>query len=65
MSSQNHKSCYGSMFHDMLVFEANKPMRGKVFSFEVDRIGAIPSARHVTADMTQWDDRLECEQLNH
>ena len=65
MNAQAHKACYGTMFHDMLHFEANKPMRGKVFSFEVDRTGVVQSARHVTADMPQWDDCLECDEFDH
>ncbi len=65
MSTQNHKPCYGTIFHDTLHFQENVAMRGKVFSFELDRIGLGRSNRQVGADMGQWDDCLGCEEFEH
>ena len=65
MSAQSHKPCYGTIFHDTLNFQENMAMRGKVFSFELDRIGLGRSNRLVGADMTEWDDCLDCEEFEH
>ena len=65
MSRRVHKSCYGTMFHETLHFEENLPMRGKVFSFELDRTGLARSSRRIGADMDQWDDCLDCEEFDH
>ena len=60
-----HKTCYGTMFHDSLDFETNKEMEGKVFSFELDSIGLGRSDRVVKADISEWDDCLECSEFDH
>lgn len=65
MNTRRHKSCYGTMFHEPLYFEENTPMRGKVFSFELDRVGLARSSRSVGADMAEWDDCLDCEEFEH
>jgi hypothetical protein len=44
MTDRNHKSCYGTMFHDVLHFQENAPMKGKVFAFELDRNGLSRSS---------------------
>ena len=46
-----------------LDFEANKEMEGKVFSFELDSIGPGRSDRVVKADISKWDDCLECSEF--
>jgi len=65
MSTHNHKACYGTMFHETLHFQENAVMRGKVFSFELDRIGLGRSNRLAGADMAEWDDCLDCEEFEH
>ena len=60
-----HKPCYGTMFHDTLHFDTNQAMKGKVFSFELDSMGLGRSDRLVKADITQWDDCLECPEFDH
>ena len=65
MNTGNHKSCYGTMFHELLHFRENVPMRGKVFGFEVDRSGLARSDRQVTADINEWDDCLACGEFEH
>jgi hypothetical protein len=53
------------MFHETLHFRENEPMRGKVFSFELARLGLSRSNRRVSADMTEWDDCLDCDEFEH
>ena len=60
-----HKVCYGTMFHDTLHFEVNKEMKGKVFSFELDTIGLGRSDRLCKANISEWDDCLECSEFDH
>jgi len=62
---REHKPCYGTMFHDTLHFTANQPMKGKVFSFELDRVGLARSNRLVNANITEWDDCLACPEFDH
>jgi hypothetical protein len=63
--TQQHKACYGSMFHDTLHFEINDEMKGKLFSFELDSLGLVRSDRLVKADLSEWDDCLECREFDH
>jgi len=60
-----HKECYGTMFHDALHFSTNQPMRGKVFSFEIDSTGLARSDRRVKASIEEWDDCLACDEFDH
>jgi hypothetical protein len=53
------------MFHEVLQFQENVSMKGKVFSFELDRIGLVRSNRTIKADIAEWDDCLECEEFDH
>jgi hypothetical protein len=53
------------MFHETLHFQENVPMRGKVFSFELDRTGLARSSRQIGADIAEWDDCLDCEEFDH
>ena len=61
----NHRTCYGTMFHDSLEFEINKEMKGKVFSFELDSLGLARSDRVVKTDIGEWDDCIECVEFDH
>lgn len=60
-----HKSCYGTMFHDSLNFSLNEKMQGKVFAFELDSVGIGRSARSVQADIAEWDDCVACPEFEH
>jgi hypothetical protein len=62
---QEHKACYGMMFHETLHIGTNQPMKGKVFSFEVDSQGLGVSDRLVKTDITEWDDCLKCPEFEH
>lgn len=63
--SQEHKACYGTMFHDTLHLDTNQAMKGKVFSFEVDLKGLGVSDRLVKTDIAEWDDCLSCPEFEH
>ncbi len=63
--ARKHKSCYGTMFHEVLHFRENALMKGKVFSFELDRMGLARSNRSISTDMAEWDDCIECEEFDH
>jgi hypothetical protein len=63
--TREHKTCYGTMFHDTLHFETNKEMNGKVFSFELGSMGLGRSDRSVKADISEWDDCLDCSEFDH
>jgi len=62
---EQHKHCYGAMFHDSLHFSTNEKMQGKVFSFELDSAGLTRSTRSVQADIVQWDDCMACSEFGH
>jgi len=63
--TREHKTCYGTMFHDTLHFDANKEMNGKVFSFEISSMGLGRSDRLVKSNISEWDDCLECPEFDH
>lgn len=63
--THEHKSCYGTMFHETLHFEDDKEMKGKVFSFKLDRVGLARSGRSINADISEWDDCLACPEFDH
>jgi hypothetical protein len=66
MAQDDHKKCYGTMFPSTLPPEANRPVPGKVFSFEVVRAGGtFVSHRRVAADVAEWDDCLQCPEFDH
>ncbi len=65
MSIQSHKACHGTMFHETLHFQDNVAMRGKVFSFELDRIGLGRSDRKIATDISEWDDCVDCEEFDY
>lgn len=62
---RKHKAYYGTMLHDTLHFRINKEMKGKVFSFEIDSMGLGRSDRLVNADISEWDNCLECTEFDH
>jgi len=62
---QEHKECYGTMFHDSLHFDVNEKMKGKVFDFEQDALGLGISDRKVSVKIGEWDDCRVCEEFEH
>lgn len=66
MSYNDHKKCYGTMFPSVLSLEADRPVSGKVFSFEIVRAGGtFVSRRKVGTNMQEWNDCLECSEFEH
>ena len=66
MDDIQHKDCYGTMFPDVLHFTSNRPIRGKVFSYELDLAGGITRSDRITsADIEQWDDCLQGPEFEH
>jgi len=52
------------MFPTTLCAEADKRVSGKVFSFELKRVGGMfVSDRRVAVNMEQWDDCLVCPEF--
>jgi hypothetical protein len=60
-----HKTCYGTMFHDSLHFSVNDNMQGKVFSFELDSVGLARTGRSIQTDIKEWDDCVACPEFSH
>ena len=66
MSDTKHKDCYGAMFPDALHFTSNRPIRGKIFSYEMELAGGLMWAdRRTSADIHEWDDCLQCPEFDH
>jgi hypothetical protein len=66
MLQDGHKKCYGTMFPPILHAETDKPMSGKVFTFEVKRAGGtFVSQRRVSTNAKEWDDCLQCPEFEH
>ena len=63
--TEQHKDCYGTMFHDSLHFSTNEKMQGKVFSFELNSAGLTRATRDVQVDIVQWNDCLACPEFDH
>jgi len=53
------------MFPETLHFEPDRPMRGKVFRFQLSRAGGtFRSDRKIAADMAAWDECRECAEFD-
>jgi hypothetical protein len=65
-SQNDHNKCYGTMLPSVSVPEADVPVSGKVFSYELTRAGgAFFSHRKVSVNMAEWDDCLKCPEFDH
>lgn len=61
-----HTECYGRMFHDVLPFEADRPMKGRVFSFTLETAGGLyRSGRQIDTDLEAWDECRGCSEFDH
>jgi hypothetical protein len=64
MSQHDHKECYGRMFPVTLCAEADRPVSGKVFTFELRRVGGMFALdRRVAVKLEEWDDCLACPEF--
>lgn len=63
--SQQHNSCYGKMFPDILHDSGDGPHRGKVFSFEFQSAGGLcRTDRETATNMDVWDDCVRCPEFD-
>ena len=61
MTNASHKDCYGAMFPPTLHAAADRPMRGKVFAYQLLTAGGtFRSDRKVSADIEAWDACVDC-----
>jgi len=61
MIDTNHKDCYGAMFPPTLRVDVDRPMRGKVFAYQLLTPGGIMCAdRKVSVDVKAWDECVDC-----
>ena len=66
MPTADHRPCYGTIFPEPRHADSVGQMRGKVFSLQaVTPAGMLPQIRTVAADLSQWDDCLECPEFPH
>ncbi len=65
MTHRQHKECFGTIFPDPLHHENERPVRGKVFGYELKNSpGACFRAdRTVSLDVAAWDECHECREL--
>jgi hypothetical protein len=65
-SQSGHKGCYGTMFPTILSPEADRLISGKVFAYELNRVGGfLATHRKVSVDATQWDECLASPEFDH
>jgi hypothetical protein len=61
-----HKDCYGAMFPPTLQVDADRPVRGKVFAYQLLTPGGIMRAdRRISADVEAWDECVTCDDFDH
>lgn len=62
----NHRECYGNMFPSVNSPRTDVPLRGKVFTAELDRAGGMAIAtRHTGVDLDAWKECVACEAFEH
>lgn len=55
-----HLKCFGTIFPDLNHLEANKTIRGRVFSITVRGSGIGTQGREITADEDAWEECGRC-----
>ncbi len=56
--------CYGRLFPPVDVLQANRDVRGKVFSYHLVSRGLGTQTRKIDADSAQWDTCLACPEFD-
>lgn len=65
MAHNDHNTCYGTMFPSVFPVEADRPISGKVFTFELTKAGRMFIAdRQVSTDIAEWDNCLACPEFD-
>ena len=58
--------CYGNMFPSVNSPRTDMPLRGRVFSAELDRAGGMAIVtRRTRVDLDAWNECVACEQFDH
>lgn len=66
MATTQHKACYGTMFPDALHHPTDKPVKGKLFHYELHTVGGMYRGdRTFGVDMKEWDDCVACPEFEH
>ncbi len=60
-----HKDCYGTMFHDSLHCSINEQMQGKVFTFELKSAGLARTNSCIQTNIVEWNDCIACPEFDH
>jgi hypothetical protein len=58
------QECYRKMFPRLVEMAHNRPVRGKVFGYEVDYPGLVAHKRDTTVDREAWQRCLKCPDLD-
>ena len=62
----NHSECYGNMFPSVNSPRTDVPLRGVVFSAELERAGGMVIAtRRTGVDLDTWNECVACEEFDH
>ena len=54
--------CHGDMFPDLAKLSVNRPLKGEVFTVQVNSVGIGVQSRGLVVDEEQWDRCLDCPQ---
>ena len=62
----SHNQCYGNMFPSVNSPRTDVPLRGKVFSAQLQRAGGMAIAtRRTGVDLDAWNQCVACEEFEH
>ncbi len=59
----NMKSCYGTIFPDLVKFQFFKPATGKVFQVQVNTLGPGHRDTKLEANLEEWQKCTNCEEF--
>jgi len=55
------RNCFGTMFPELTVVEYNRPLRGFVFTVQIDSTGLVHRPPRLTVDQAAWQECQSCE----
>jgi hypothetical protein len=59
------KTCFGTIYPDLVEFQFGKPMNGKVFRIIVNTVGPGHRERELNIDVNAWQDCRRCEDFQN
>ena len=62
---QDHKTCYGTMFPDVIAPVETGLHSGKVFAFEIENFGLTRGKRRVDVALDSWEECRRCPEFDH